>query len=369
MILVVDDLESNLQVAGRLLMEANYEVSLANNGQKAIEIAQKAVPDLILLDLVMPGIDGFGVCKALKSSELTKEIPIIFLTSMKDTNNIVKGFEAGAVDYIIKPANKQETVARIKTHLELTASRETILKQNEELKNLIEEKKDFLSLTSNHLMNPINDIRGYNEQIKNHNVKNENSEDLRHLTNQIDNETKALASTINDFLYLYELEEKNVPNLAESFNIKFMLQQLIKDFQPELKLKRLIMEFNHKVDQLTHAYADKEKVEVILKQLISNAIKYTNFYKTILIEAKSIENHQKFVIVEIKDQGVGMKQEEIKKVFDKYTKLSPQPTNDEKSVGLGMPIVKRLVEEIDGRILVESREGKGTSIKLVIPGI
>lgn len=369
LILVVDDLESNLQVAGNILVEAGYEIALIVDGKKAITIAKKIIPDLILLDLVMPDTNGFDVCQALKEDDKTKDIPIIFLTSMKNTDNIVKGLELGAVDYIVKPANKQETLARIKTHLDLKRSQEIIIDQNKQLKELIDEKNAFFSISSNQLMNPINAIRGYNDHIKSYNVKNENSADLRRFTQLIDNEIISVSSTINDFLYLYTLEQGMLPSVTESFNINMLIDKLLEDFAADLKAKRLNISFSSGVDRNIHAVADKEKIEVILQHLISNAIKYSKFYRTINVKADIIVEKKRLIMVEIKDQGVGMSEEDLSKIFTKYSNLSPVPTNNEHSVGIGMPIVKKLTDEMGGRILIESQEGVGTTVKLFIPTI
>lgn len=369
LILVVDDLESNLQVAGNLLVEAGYDISLIVDGKKAISIAKKILPDMILLDLVMPDTDGLEVCRKLKESELTQEIPIIFLTSMKNTDNIVKGFELGAVDYIVKPANKQETLARIKTHLELRRSKEIIIEQKKKLQDLIDERNTFFTITSDQLMNPINAIKGYNDHIKQYNIKNENSNDLRRFSQLIDAEISTVSSTINDFLYLYNLEEGNLPSIVESFNINLLIDKILEEFKQDTKAKRLILNFETEVDKTTHASADKEKMEVILKHLISNAIKYTNFYRTIYIKATEYIENKRFIKIEIKDQGVGMNEEDLKNIFNKYSQLSPEPTNNEQSVGIGMTIVKNLIDEMNCKIFIDSQEGVGTTVRVIIPTI
>jgi two-component system sensor histidine kinase/response regulator len=369
LILVVDDLESNLRLTGNVLIEAGYEISLIVDGKKAIEIAKKVLPDLILLDLVMPDTDGFEVCRQLQDDTNTKEIPIIFLTSMKNTENIVKGLEIGAVDYIVKPAKKQETLARIKTHLDLRRSKETILIQNKKLKELIDERNAFFSISSNQMMNPINAIRGHNDSIKSYNVKHENSKELAAITNLIDNEIKTVSSTVNDILYLYNLEQGNLPSVVESFNMKMLIEKVIESFKEEIKVKRLILTFDPEIDRRSQAFGDKDKVEMVLSQILSNAIKYSKFYKTISIRAVEIYEIKKYILVEFEDNGVGMSPEDLKNIFNKYSKLSPVPTNNEQSVGIGMPIVKRIIDNIGGKILIKSREEEGTTIKLFFPAL
>jgi len=135
LILIVDDLPQNLQVLGSILRKNKYQIAVATNGQQAIDILNNISPDLILLDVMMPGIDGHEVCRRLKEQEKTRDISIIFLTAKSETADIVKGFELGAVDYITKPFNATELLARVKTHIELKKNRDVILNLIDELEN------------------------------------------------------------------------------------------------------------------------------------------------------------------------------------------------------------------------------------------
>ena len=136
LILIVDDKAKNLQVLGTILSKQNYKIAAANNGERAIKIANTTLPDLILLDIMMPGIDGYEVCARLKKDPRTKGISIIFLTAKTEPEDIVKGFEAGAVDYVVKPFNSTELLARVKTHLELKISKDLLKIKNEQLREL-----------------------------------------------------------------------------------------------------------------------------------------------------------------------------------------------------------------------------------------
>lgn len=125
-ILVVDDNSRNLQVVGKILGKKGYKLSLVTSPEKGLKIAKEKKPDLILLDIMLPGIDGYEICEKLKAKTETSDIPVIFLTAKTETDDIVKGFECGAVDYVTKPFNPRELIARVKTHIELKRSREEI---------------------------------------------------------------------------------------------------------------------------------------------------------------------------------------------------------------------------------------------------
>ena len=154
-VLVVDDVAKNIQVLVNILREQQYRISVADSGKKALEMMDRFIPDLILLDIMMPGTDGFQVCEELKASEKTKDVPVIFLTARTETEDVVKGFQLGAVDYVTKPFNKAELLARVHTHLELKRTREEIIQ--------LEKKNAVLAaaVTANHEINqPLTVLQG-----------------------------------------------------------------------------------------------------------------------------------------------------------------------------------------------------------------
>lgn len=161
MVLIVDDIPKNIQLLGSILKEHNYRIAMATNGKQALEIARSTLPDIILLDIMMPGMDGFEVCRQLKSSEKTGHIPIIFITGRTDVEDIVTGFELGGVDYVTKPFNKVELLARIKTHLDLKEAQDKIIQL--EKKNAV----FAMSVTANHEINqPLTVLQGNLDMFK-----------------------------------------------------------------------------------------------------------------------------------------------------------------------------------------------------------
>lgn len=368
LVLIIDDLESNLQAVGNTLVSEGFDISLAYNGKKGIEIAKKVIPDLILLDLVMPDVDGYDVCNALKADPTTKDIPVIFLTSMKNHENIIKGFEIGAVDYIIKPAHKKETLVRVKTHLELKRTKEMLLEQNEKLKLLIDEKNNFISLASREIMNPINDIKAINVFLTKLNSENLNNGDIYGYTKNIELAIRGVTNIINDLLYLHEIEQDQIKSVEDTFAVQHLVGAIAKDFEKDLKAKRMAIELENSVDRNTYIYADKSKVEKIFYNLISNAIKYSEFYKPIKIKSSVFESEsKKYILIEIRDQGVGMSEEDLKRIFQKFAKLSSNPTDNESSIGLGLPIVKKLIDDMKGKIWFESVLKEGTTVRVLLP--
>jgi diguanylate cyclase (GGDEF)-like protein len=169
LILIVDDTHANLKVLGNILKNESYKIAFTDNGLMAIKIAEKTLPDLILLDVSMPGIDGFETCKRLKTINTTKDIPVIFITARTETDDIVKGFESGAVDYVTKPFNAKELLTRVKNHIEFQKNRETLKKEikakNKIQKELEKVNKKLLKLSTMDGLTGIANRRRFDEYL------------------------------------------------------------------------------------------------------------------------------------------------------------------------------------------------------------
>ena len=368
LVMVVDDLESHLKAIGNTLLNNGYEVALAFNGKRAVDVAKNTIPDIILLDIVMPEMDGYQVCKALKDDPNTANIPIIFLTSQKDTEHIIKGFQLGAVDYIVKPANKDETLARVKTHLDLKHTKEKLEAQNLKMQELLSEKNEFLELASKDLRTPINEVRGYNELINKINSRpNFLSPEIQDYTKKIEIHTRQMMTIISDLLFLNEVEQGRVQSIFKSIDLNLILLKVIKTYEQIAKPKRIVINYESGLDHTTLVVADQEKLEKVLDNLISNAVKFSKFYKSIFIKTRLVlEDNQPAVLVEIKDQGVGLTPQDLQNIFVKFAKLSSKPTGDESAIGLGLATVKLLIDEMNGRIWYESKEDEGTTVKFIL---
>jgi len=159
-VLIVDDTLQNIQVLGTVLREQQYQINVAQNGLQALEMVAKVPPDLILLDVMMPELDGFETCKRLKADESTREIPIIFLTAKVETDDIVHGFELGAVDYVTKPFNSTELLARVKTHLTMQRMRKELAAYNEQLEQMVAQRTAELQVAHRRLQLQVRELDG-----------------------------------------------------------------------------------------------------------------------------------------------------------------------------------------------------------------
>ena len=281
-ILIVDDIQENLQVLGSILGEKNIAVLIAKNGRQAIKIALKKQPDLILLDINMPELNGYQTCEILKKDEQTKNIPIIFLSALNEKNDIVKGFDSGGVDYITKPFNKAELLARVFTHLELKYSRDKLKSQNKELEDINATKNKFFSIISHDLRAPFNSLIGFTDLLLKYHKKydEEKREDFIKLIN---NTSKNTLKLLENLLTWSHSQSGKIKYLPEKLNLKALLFEIIFPLQESADKKNISILDTIPENKLI--FADRNMLSTVLRNLISNAIKFTNLNGNIIISS------------------------------------------------------------------------------------
>lgn len=359
-ILIVDDQPQNIQLIGTLL-RPYYQLSVTDNGHKAISIAKSKLPDLILLDVMMPEISGYEVCEELKKDPTTKDIPIIFLTAKHESEDIVKGFKLGAVDYIIKPFNKDEILVRISTHLRLKASEKMLIQKNEELKLLNSQKDKFFSIIAHDLRGPLSGLVGLSEILCNELPKLPQAEALD-LMSSIRESADKLSKLLENLLQwsrvqiglvkinlvnvvLYHLLEQNIDLLKETANRKEI--KIVNDTPENIR-----------------ANIDVDMFNTIIRNFLTNAIKFS--YRKGNIFVKTTQNEEGDITVSVKDEGTGISKENIEKLFKINEKVFSPGTVGEPSTGLGLLLCKDLAEEMGGSIGVISEPGKGSIFSVTI---
>jgi signal transduction histidine kinase len=360
-ILIVDDIHDNIQVAGTILRMKNYKVIFATNGQEALDRLQTNPVDLILLDIMMPEMDGFEVIKHLKSNPATKDIPVIFLTAKNEVDSIVLGFELGAVDYINKPFNAAELLARIHNHLELK-------RVQKELSDLNDTKDKFFSIIGHDLRGPLGMFKSAIDFL----LKDFNLDDKDTLNRVL----KSLQSSVN---LTYQLLENLLQWAKAQTNIIEFEPKMINLFETS-KLVLTLLESSYTRKEISctieinpelTVYSDENLVTTTIRNLVSNAIKFTKTHGNIKIKAKEIEQpdgKKKMVQVKISDTGIGISPEKIKKLFKLGEKhISSQGTSGEVGTGLGLILCKEFIEKSGGKISVESEVDKGTTFTFTLP--
>jgi two-component system sensor histidine kinase/response regulator len=353
-VLIVDDITKNLQVVGTILRQAGYAVTPATSGAEALDGLREHLPDLILLDLMMPEMDGLEVCRRLKTDPLTQPIPVIFLTASNEMEHLVRGFEVGAVDYVTKPFNPPELLARVRTHLELKHARDTIVRYGQELSRLNEEKNEFMGIAAHDLRSPLNAVKGYSEMVlEDPALARENAE----LIKRIQVAAARMVEMVQNLLDANRIERGEMKlNLAPT-DLVPALHSVVETQRPHAAAKQQTLHLDSESAALV-VHLDPIVTVQILENLVSNAVKYSPRGNDIFVRLK---RHAPGVRVEVQDQGPGLSAEDQKKLFGKFARLSAKPTGGEHSTGLGLSIVKKMVEAMNGKVWCESELGRGAT--------
>ncbi|MBI4661735.1 MAG: hybrid sensor histidine kinase/response regulator [Verrucomicrobia bacterium] len=360
-ILVVDDVPNNIQVVGSILRGSGYQVVPATSGEQALRFSKNPAPDLVLLDLMMPEMDGFEVCRRLKSDPETSAIPIIFLTAAVETERVVKGLEMGAVDYVTKPFNPPELLARVRTHLELKHSREILERTAERLRELNSEKSEFLGIAAHDLKNPICSFIGLAEYVLN--KPDLDRAELTDLAKDILTESRRLLQLVQNLLDVNAIERGQLKLQLAPCDLVEIAQTVIKSFLARADAKQQTLALDPGGSP-SRVLADRSLTIQILDNLVSNALKFSPAGKSIRVGLRQTENG---ILCEVQDEGPGLSVEDQKRLFGKFVRLSARPTGGENSTGLGLSIAKKLIEAMNGSVWCESEAGHGAKFVIRLP--
>lgn len=360
-VLVVDDNPKNLQIIALTLRDLNYKLMIADSGPKAIELSERYKSDLILLDVMMPGMDGFEVCQIIKSKPENEGIPIIFLTALSEKTNLVKGFELGAVDYITKPFNKEELISRIKTHLELKFARDELKNITTHLYELNSIKDKMFSVIGHDLRSPVGSIKMMLDLLSN-NLEKYDLHQLRENIGLLSKTTDEVFSLLENLLWWARTQSGNLSVIPEDIELKSMLSSLYYLNKTSLNLKNI--EFINSVDEQVSVFADMNMLKTVLRNLISNAIKFTPNGGKIIISCTETDD---LVCINVADTGIGIPENVVANLFNEKYQFTSPGTNMESGSGLGLILCKNFVVANNGTISVESEQGKGSLFKIFMP--
>jgi len=351
-ILVVDDNPNNLKVVAGVLKDKGYDFRLAKSGKLALTILEKTKPDLILLDIQMPEMDGFETCKLIKKVEANEKIPIIYLTANTDSESIKKAFHSGGVDYVTKPFNSDELLARIKTHIKLK-------KQTEELELQNATKDKFFSIISHDLTNPIAGIIGFSDLLR-EDLKEKEYGNIEKFSNVIYKSANFTLELLQNLLEWSRIQVGSIKSVKDNFNLTELLTNNIEGVSAKIAVKEISIKTHFPEELLVHA--DKKMVSTVIRNLLTNALKFTpnGGVITISSEEKFIDNN-KVIETTIKDTGIGISEDNLGKIFKIAQNYKSLGTNNEKGTGLGLILCKEFIDQNNGTIRVESKENIGSS--------
>lgn len=360
-ILVVDDTPANIDILLQILEPQGLKIFVASSGEVALKLVSQVSLDLILLDVMMPGIDGFETCRRLKLQENAANVPIIFITAKNETKDIVKGFSLGGVDYITKPFRNEEVCARVFTHLKLRDLVQELERKNGKLIELNDLKTKFLGMASHDMRNPLASIHGFSKLLLN-DGDSLPEETRREFLQSIQQVTNKLLELLNDLLDVSMIESGQLDLKLNSGSLERLIQErvgVIRIFSEKKNMK-----IHLDLETIPDAVVDANRIGQVLDNLLSNAVKFSPPGKNIFV---SLREEGTNAVVRVRDEGPGISAEDQTKLFHHFQKLNAKPTGGESSSGLGLAIAKRMVEAHNGVLKVESELDRGSTFGFEIP--
>jgi signal transduction histidine kinase len=374
-ILVVDDTPAAVSLVRTALEEAGYHISVATTGEKAIKRAELTKPDLILLDVLMPGIDGYETCKRLKNRETTKDIPIIFMTVLSETFEKVKGFDLGAVDYVNKPIETEELLARVQTHvtihrlqqelqaeiserrqaeIALQQANDALRQRTAELELANKELKDFAYIVSHDLKSPLRGISRLTSWLV-QDYPDTFDEEGKEMAELLIGRVKRMDSLIDGILD-YSRVGRIIGN-NEQIDLNALVSDVIEMIAPPESI-RIVVE-----QTLPVIVGDRIRIVQVFQNLLSNAVEFMDKPDgKIRIGCVDEGTYWRF---QITDNGPGIDPKYHEKIFRIFQTLTPRDVRE--STGVGLAIVKKIVEFYGGRIWIESEAGQGSLFSFTLP--
>jgi signal transduction histidine kinase len=415
-ILVVDDMTVNLRLLVSILKKHGYQVRPARNGPLALSSARRAPPDLILLDIMMPRMDGYEVCRQLKADERTRDIPVIFISALNEVLDKVKAFSVGGVDYMTKPFQIEEVLARVERHLVLRNLQMTLQMKNDQLQEEIIRRKQaeqllveynrtleqkveertaelaeatrqaqearvaaeaasraksaFLANVSHELRTPLNAILGFSQLMdRSPTLSREEQENI----GIINGSGEHLLALINNILHFSKIEAGRLALHKSNFDLYRLLDELEEMFHLKANEKHLQLSFERDSDLPRYVQTDRAKLRQVLINLVDNAIKFTKQGK-VSLHVRQVDST--LLHFEVQDSGVGIAPSKVNKLFGAFVQ-GHQGMKKEDGTGLGLPISRQFVRLMGGEMSISSSpslpfkggqsEGRGTLVKFDLP--
>ena len=360
-ILIVDDVVSNVLLLKILLTNEKFQVCTASNGNMCIEMAKSEHPDLILLDVMMPDLNGFDTAVILKKDPETQEIPIIFLTALNNPSDLVKGFQVGANDFLTKPFNKEELVMRVMHQIQLVAAKRIIIRQNEELRRTISNRDKMYSVIAHDLRSPMASIRMVLNLAVNVVSKEVVGDEIFGLLDKANRESEETHDLLDNLLKWTKSQTGRLSVVYQDLDLDDIVPGVVDIFRMIAEMKKIDLKYIP-ADEKLIVHADNDMIKTIIRNFLSNAVKFTP-------EGKAVEVFYKregdFARISVRDHGVGIAPERVDTIF--RTGETTYGTGGEEGSGLGLQLCQDFARKNGGDAHVESTLGEGSTFSFTIP--
>ena len=361
-VLVVDDLPINVLLLTKLLGNEGYQTCTANSGSTCIEQARSQQPDLILLDVMMPGINGFDAAAILKKDPATADIPIIFITALNEPGHLVHGFQVGASDYISKPFNKEELSIRVFHQIKLVAARRIIERQNAELRATIANRDKMYSVIAHDLRSPLASIRMVLNLIVSSMPADVIGQEFAELLDMANKECEDAHDLLDNLLKWTKSQTGRLNVVTQELELGDIIPGVVDIFETVAATKGVRLSY-HAPETPLVVLADNDMLKTIVRNFLSNAVKFSPEGSTIDITVSQADDH--FAKISISDHGVGISPESLDSIFHKGD--TTNGTDGEEGSGLGLLLCADFAAKNGGSVTAESSPGKGSTFSVLIP--
>ena len=360
-ILAVDDIATNIMLLKAVLSRAKYKIVTASGGFEALEKVAAVNPDLILLDIMMPDLDGYEVLKRLKADPAHEDIPVIFLTALHNPEDIVKGFKFGASDYISKPFNHEELITRVAHHIYLAAAQRTIMQQRDELQATVEARDKMYSVIAHDLRSPIGTLKMVFNMLSINLSADQIGEDSFEMISMGNNITESTFMLLDNLLKWTKSQIGRMNTVFQEVDISEVVLFASKMSDVVAQVKNIEVEYD--IPGPITVSCDVDMVKTIMRNLMSNAIKYSQEGGKIVVSVRETPTH---AAISVRDNGIGIKEEDIAKLLNPETHYTTYGTKNEEGSGLGLQLVQDLTLRNGGELTIESKEGEGSTFTFTI---
>ena len=358
-ILIVDDVVSNVLLLKILLTNEKFQVCTANCGSMCIEQARNEKPDLILLDVMMPDMSGFDTAVIMKKDPELKEIPIIFLTALNSPQDLVKGFQVGANDFLSKPFNKEELIVRVMHQIELVAAKRLIQKQNRELLATINNRDKMYSVIAHDLRSPMASIRMVLNLAVATIPADIVGEEIFGLIDKANKESEEVHDLLDNLLKWTKSQTGRLNVVLQDLDLNDIIPGVVDIFEMIAATKHIKLSYT---GQSTIVRADNDMLKTVVRNFMSNAVKFSPENSSIEI---SVVTEGDFAKVSVCDHGVGISADRLGSIFHKGE--TTYGTGGEEGSGLGLQLCQDFARKNGGDVSVESVEGEGSTFSVFVP--